>query len=66
MSPISLQARLRPFCLPLVAAAAVVLAGCAGEVRPTAAEFTSAAEETLMEHYYDGSRAAWVQSTYIN
>lgn len=51
----------------LVAAGAVLLlAGCAGEERPTAAEFTTAAEETLIEHYYDGSRAAWVQSTYIN
>ena len=66
MSLIPLRTRLRPFCLLLAPTAAVLLAGCAGEARPSAAEFTSAAEKTLMEHYYDGSRAAWVQSTYIN
>lgn len=66
MSLNALQTRLRPFYLPLAAVAVVPLAGCAGEARPSAAEFTAAAEETILEHYYDGSRAAWVQSTYIN
>ena len=66
MSLTSLQTRLRTVYLPLAAAAAVPFAGCAGEARPSAAEFTAAAEETILEHYYDGSRASWVQSTYIN
>lgn len=47
---IPLRTRLRPFCLLLAATVAVLLAGCAGEARPTATEFTAAAEETLMEH----------------
>ena len=61
--------RSRPLPLALAAAVAAVvllLAACAGEPRPTAAEFTTAAEETIVEHYHDGSRAAWVQATYIN
>jgi peptidyl-dipeptidase A len=66
---LSSSLRFRASSFLFAAAAAVLLlllAGCAGEGRPTAAEFTSEAEETLMGHYYDGSRAAWVQSTYIN
>ncbi len=62
----SLRFRASSFLFPAAAAVLLLVAGCAGEGRPTAAEFTSAAEETLMGHYYDGSRAAWVQSTYIN
>lgn len=62
----SLRFRASSFLSLVVAGAVLLLAGCAGEERPTAAEFTTAAEETLIEHYYDGSRAAWVQSTYIN
>ena len=62
----SLRFRASSFLSVVAAGAVVLLAGCTGEERPTAAEFTTAAEETLIEHYYDGSRAAWVQSTYIN
>ena len=62
----SLRFRASSFLSLIAAGAVLLLAGCAGEERPTAAEFTTAAEETLIEHYYDGSRAAWVQSTYIN
>ncbi len=62
----SLRFRASSFLSLVAAGAVLLLAGCAGEERPTAAEFTTAAEETLIEHYYDGSRAAWVQSTYIN
>ena len=62
----SLRFRASSFLVPAAVGALLLLAGCAGEERPTAAEFTTAAEETLIEHYYDGSRAAWVQSTYIN
>ena len=67
--PLPFPSPLRTSTLLLPAAgvgAVLLLAGCAGEERPTAAEFTTAAEETLIEHYYDGSRAAWMQSTYIN
>ena len=67
--PLPFPSPLRTSTLLLPAAgvgAGLLLAGCAGEERPTAAEFTTAAEETLIEHYYDGSRAAWMQSTYIN
>ena len=66
MSPTSPGTRLRSVYLPFALAAVLLLAACAGEERPPAAEFTAAAEETILEHYYDGSRAAWVQSTYIN
>ena len=62
----SLRFRASSLVFPAAVGAFLLLAGCAGEERPTAAEFTTAAEETLIEHYYDGSRAAWVQSTYIN
>ena len=62
----SLRFRASSFLSLVAAGAVLLLAGCASEERPTAAEFTKAAEETLIEHYYDGSRAAWVQSTYIN
>lgn len=65
MSLTSLQTRLRPLCLPLAAAAAVLVAGCAGETRPSAAEFTDAAEEAVLSTGYDLSRAQWVQSTFI-
>ena len=66
MSSSSIRFRASSFLSLVAAGAVLLLAGCAGEERPTAAEFTTAAEETLIEHYYDGSRAAWVQSTYIN
>ena len=67
MPPFPPRSRPLPLALPAAAAALVLLlAACAGDPRPTAAEFTTAAEETIVEHYYDGSRAAWVQATYIN
>ena len=67
MSSSSSLARLRPVFLLCAAVATVGLLGaCAGEERPTAAEFTAAVDEAVLDNSYDLSRAQWVQATYIN
>jgi len=63
----SFNTLLRPL-LPFVAAlaAAVLLAGCTGGSRPSAAEFTASVDEAILTNSYDLSRAQWIQATYIN
>ena len=63
----SLRFRTSHLALPAAGTAvALLLAGCAGEPRPSAAEFTAAADEAVLSNSYDLSRAQWVQATYIN
>ncbi len=67
MSSSSSFARLRSLFLLCAAAATAGLSGaCAGDARPTAAEFTAAVDGAVLDNSYDLSRAQWVQATYIN